>query len=111
MSESTTKSATDMIELFPAKTDRIRGKLTLLELLRILNYLVNCSQTHDTDISPVNMMFVALPAQLYSQYTASVYSTQQAYADPGIMPNYAATITATERATAKATYEHAKKIF
>ena len=111
MSESTTKSATDMIELFPAKPEPIRGEPTLLELLRILNYLVDCSQTHDTDISPVNMMFVALPARLYSQYTATVYPTQQAYADPGIMPNYAATINATERATAKATYEHAKKNF
>ncbi len=62
MSESTTKSATDMIELFLAKPDPIRGEPALLELLRILNYLVDCSQMHDTDISPVNMMFVALPA-------------------------------------------------
>ena len=55
------------------------------------------------------MMFVALPAQLYSQYTATVYPTNQSYADPGIMPNYASTSSAAGRATAKAIYEHAKK--
>ena len=60
MSESTATSAADMIKLFPSKPPSIRGEPALLELLRILNYLVGCSQTHEIDLSPVNMMFVAL---------------------------------------------------
>ena len=98
-----------MIELFPAKPEPIRGKPTLLKLLHIQNYLIDCSQTHETDLSPVNMLFVALPARLYSQYTASAYPTALAYADPGITPNYMGTNSNAEGATIKAQFEHTKK--
>ena len=109
MSESTEKSASNMIELFPAKPENIRGKPTLLELLQILKYLVDCSQIHKTELLPVNIMFVALLASLYGQYMASLYPNPASYTDPGITPNYDAANSAADRATIKAIFEHAKK--
>ena len=111
MSDSTAKSPAEIIELFPAKPKPIRGEPTLPELLRIQNYLVNCSQRHETDLSPVNMLFVALPARLYSQYTASAYPTELAYADSGITPNYMVVNSSAKHATIKACFEHTKKNF
>ena len=66
---------------------------------------------HGTDLSPVNMMFAALPAQLYGQYTAAVYPQQATYSDPSIVPNYASVNEAANRVTCKAVFEHTKKHF
>ena len=112
MSDSTAKLTDKMIELFLSKPESICDEPALLELLQILNYLIDCSQTYETDLSPVNMMSVTLPAQpfgQYSQYSSTVYLQQAAYTNPGVVPNCAGTNGATDQALIKAIFKHTKK--
>jgi hypothetical protein len=107
MSDSTAKLTDKMIELFLSKPESIRDEPALLELLQILNYLIDCSQTYETDLSPVNMMSVTLPVQpfgQYSQYSSTVYLQQATYLNPGAVPNCAGTNGATDQAITKAIF-------
>ena len=61
----------DMIAAFPVKTlPPIKGKPTLHTLLQALKILCKCSQTIKSGLGPLGYLFVALPQQHYTRFTA-----------------------------------------
>ena len=99
----------DMRAVFPDKPVAITQEPTLLELLRILKYLMDCSQTHETTISDCNLLFLCIPPELYATYTNTAYPLLPL--DPGVTPNYFGANDAAARATVKAQFENASKLF
>ena len=60
---------------------------------------MECSQTHDTDLSALNFLFVCLPPLLYGNYTTTAYPLNPS--DPGLTPDYTGLNDAADRANAK----------
>jgi len=69
----------EMLEAFPAAPPAILGKPTIRELVRILQHLMACKQSHQSDISCLNLLSVCIPEQLYHHYneTNEPYPTNQ----------------------------------
>ena len=102
-------SVADMRTVFPERPEAIKQEPTLLELLRILKYLMDCSQTQESTISDCNLLFLCIPPELYATYTNTACSNQPL--DPGVVPiSFGANDTAA-RATVKAQFENAKQLF
>jgi len=66
-------SIADMGAVFPDRPEMIKNEPTLLELLHILQYPMDCSQTHETSISDCNLLFICIPPELYVTYTNMTY--------------------------------------
>ena len=64
-----------MIAAFPEAAPKINGQPTLRELIRVLDHLMRCAQTHETDISPLKLLFLCIPPELYANYTGEAYPT------------------------------------
>ena len=109
MPDFTAISVADMRAVFPTRPEMIRGEPTLLELLRILKYLMECSQTHESSLSVCNLLFLCIPPELYATYTNTIYPLLPA--DPGVTPNYDNAIDAADRATIKAEFANDKMIY
>jgi len=109
MPDYTPTSVADMRAVFPESPAAIQGKPTLVELLRILKYLMDCSQTHESSISDCNLLFLCIPPELYATYTNTIYPLLPL--DPGVTPNYFGANDAAARATVKAQFENAKKLY
>lgn len=109
MTESTAQKPAEMRDNFPEPPEPVREEPTLHSLLGILKYLMECSQTHESDISDVNLLFVCLTPLIYANYTSTAYPTEPV--DPGQVANYAGTTTEAERAQVKAQFEYNKKLF
>ena len=109
MPDYTPTSVADMRAVFPDRPETIQNEPTLLELLRVLKYLMDCSQTHETSISDCNLLFLCIPPELYATYTNTAYPLNPM--DPGVTPTYFGANDAAARATVKAQFENAKKLF
>ena len=85
-------SVADMKANFPTKPSGIIGKPNLQELVRILQYIMMCAQTHKSSISPdMNLLYLAVPPEIYAQYTQEAYPNAHypTPADVPIVPDYA----------------------
>lgn len=70
-----------------------RGHPTLESLLRILLYLKECSQTHESEVSIVNLLFIYIGLlSCAARYTNEHYSIEPN--EPGVNPTYPARNTA-----------------
>ena len=98
-----------MRAVFPERPEAIKQEPTLLELLRILKYLMDCLQTQESAISDCNLLFLFTPPELYATYTNTAYPNQPL--DPGVVPIYFGANDAAARATVKAQFENAKQMF
>ena len=106
MPDYTPTSVADMRAVFPERPEAIKQEPTLLELLRILKYLMDCSQMQESTISDCNLLFLYIPPELYATYTNTAYPNQPL--DPGIVPIYFRANDAVARSTVKAHFENAK---
>ena len=96
--------------VFLKRPEAIKQEPTPLELLRILKYLMDCSQTQESTISDCNLLFLhCIPPEPYATYTNTAYPTQPL--DPGIIPIYFGANDAAARATVKAQFENVKQLF
>ena len=69
---STTTSA--MIANFPEMVSKIVGELPLRKLIHVLNtHLIACAQSHMSTASPLNLLHLCIPPEIYQQYTAALY--------------------------------------
>ena len=93
-----------MIAAFPEAAPKINGQPTLRELIRVIDHLIRCAQTHETDISPLKLLFLCIPPELYANYTAEAYPTIPNY--PGPVPIYDPNQTGAEHANTKSTWEY-----
>ena len=96
---------------FPTKPSGIIGKPNLQELVRILQYLMMCAQTHKSSISPaINLLYLAVPPEIYAQYTQEAYpnANYPTPADVPIVPDYAMAQDDNDRA--RITAEHAAAV-
>ena len=99
------KSTNDMLATFPAPVLEITGEPTLRELIRIIKHLMECSQKVETDISPLNYLFLVLESDLYATHTAEIYPSVPNH--PGRTPVYVEPSTAGARANLKQEWEYA----
>ena len=99
------KSSNDMLASFPAPVQGITGEPSLRELIRLIKHLMECSQKVETDISPLNYLFLVLESELYATHTAEMYPSVPNH--PGRTPAYTATSTPGERANVKQEWEYA----
>ena len=106
MTDYTARTASEMRSAFPEKPEPIRDEPTLQSLLRILRYLMECSQTISTDLSALNFLFVCIPPLLYGNYTNELYPLNPA--DPGLQPDYTGANSSAERANRKTQFSYAK---
>ena len=109
MPDYTPTSVANMRTVFPEIPEAIKQEPTHLELLRILKYLMDCSQTQESTISDCNLLFLCIPLELYATYTNTAYPNQPL--DPGIVPIYFGTNDTAARAMVKAQFENAKQLF
>ena len=92
---------------FPAKPTPIVGKPTLSELVRILNYVMMCAQTHKSSISrTMNLLYLVVPPEVYAQYTTAPYPANMYPLPPevGAVPNYTMCTDNNDRARVTATH-------
>ena len=101
-------TAADMKANFPTKPSPVIGRPTLQELVRILHYIIMCAQTHKSTISPqMNLLYLAVPPEVYSQYTQEAYPAAMYPYPPEVdeVPNYA--MAADDNDRARITAQHA----
>ena len=83
------ETKTDMLKAFPESLPAIVGESTLKEIIRVLHYLRDCSQSHQVkDNNGLNLLHICLPAALYKFFVTNPanqrYPTRAA--DPGDVP-------------------------
>ena len=79
-------SVADMKANFPTIPPGVIGKPNLKELIRILQYIMMCAQTHKSSISPdMNLLYLVVPPEIYAQYTQEEHSIQH-YPTPTNVP-------------------------
>ena len=93
-----------MLAAFPEAAPKINGQPTLRELIRVIQHLIQCSQTHESDISPLKLLFLCIPPELYSNYTAEAYPFIPV--NPGPVPIYNPNDTPAQHANTKALWEY-----
>lgn len=109
MTDYKATSVAEMRAIFPTRPEPIRGEPTLLELLRILKFLMDCSQTHESSLSVCNLLFLCIPPELYATFTNTIFPLLPA--DPGVMPNYQGANDVAARATIKAQWSNLFMVF
>ena len=87
-----------MLANFPAPVLGILDEPTLRELIRIIKHPMEFSQKEETDISPLNYLFLVLEQDLYATHTVDQYP--QVPVHPGHTPVYEINHTPGERAIA-----------
>lgn len=88
---------------FPAKVAPIEGNPTLREQIQILWHIMNCAQSHYTDHSTMNWLYVCLPADLYKRFTIEAYPVPPA--SPGDNSRISENNNATENERIKHKYD------
>ena len=76
----------EMLAAFPAAPPTISDEPTIGELVRILQHLMACAQSHQSDISRLNLLFLDIPEELYQHYNATNKPYPVDPEDPGPMP-------------------------
>ena len=75
----------EMLAAFPEAPPSILGEPTIGELIHILQHLMACAQSYQSDISRLNLLYVYILERLYHHYN----DTNEAYDgdsnDPGPM--------------------------
>ena len=92
---------------FPESVPKIIGAPNLREIIRVMHHLMQCSQSHASDASPLGLLFACLPQIIWSAYSQDAYP--QDPRDPGAVLNINETWTPNEVLNFKAQWEHAKK--
>ena len=82
VSAKTLKS--EMLAAFPEAIPKIVGSPNLREMIRLMQHLMVCSQTHATDTSPLGFLFVRLPQALWPTYSQDPYTSNPV--NPGAVP-------------------------
>ena len=72
------------------------GMPTLNELLRALNWLIDCGRSHRTQGQPLGKLHLVVNATLYPLYTGAAYPNRAP--NPGQTPFYAQNSSSTARA-------------
>ena len=75
-----------MLAAFPVAPPATSGKPTTGELVRILQYLMACAQSHQSNISRLNLLYVCIPEQLYHHYNDTNELYPRDPVDPGPIP-------------------------
>jgi len=97
------KCMNDMLATFPVPVLGITGEPTLRELIRIIKHLMECSQKVETDISPLNYIFLVLESDLYATHAVDLYPSVPTH--PGYTAVYVDPSTARERVNIKQEWE------
>ena len=79
------------------------------ELVRLLRHLIDCSQSVDYEMSPLNFLFICIPEWLYRYYTDEPYIARPG--SPGIIPIYNPADSAAQHANTKAQWEINEKMY
>ena len=97
-----------MLASFPGTVPKIISKPTMKKLVRLLCHLIDCSQSVDYEMSPLNFLFICIPEWLYRYYTNEPYIARPG--SPGIIPIYNPADSAAQHANTKAQWEINKKM-
>ena len=75
MSETGNQHTTkvDMMFTFPDTPSSIQGEPTLRDFLALIQYLMDCLQSHEYSPSDLNMLLICLPQQQYAHHTNTAY--------------------------------------
>ena len=80
MTEHKSTDADIMAKKFPKKKPApIEGEPNMAELLRVVPYLRNYAKSHRMTVSPVGLLYIALPQPLYNLYTPHPYPHRGPY--------------------------------
>ena len=94
---------------FPTRPVPIVGEPTLPELLRILNWLIECGRSHRTAGQPLGKLYLVINHVLYPMYTAQAYPNRAP--NPGDTPFYAPNSGSTARANVNNTFALQYKLY
>ncbi len=72
------QTKTEMLAAFPDSPASIVGEPTMKELIRVLQHLINASQSHQSEANNgLNLLHICLPEELYRAFITD--PTAQAY--------------------------------
>ena len=94
-----------MLATFSLSVLGITGEPTLCKLIHIIKQLMECSQKIETNISPLNYLFIELESDLYVTHTTDLYPEVPAHT--GRTPVYVDPSMVGERANIKQEWEYA----
>ena len=67
-------SVPTMTTVFTDMVPKIIGELTLRKLTYVLHtHLIPCFQSHTTDVSDLNLIYICIPPKIYTHYTQDAY--------------------------------------
>ncbi len=58
-------SKDEMLVCFPAAPSKIKGELTTRELIKVLQHLILCGQTHEVDYCENNLLFLVIDQNIW----------------------------------------------
>ena len=109
MTGSATKTLkSEMLAAFPEAIPKIVGSPNLREMIRLMQHLMVCSQTHATEASPLGFLFVCLPQALWSTYSQDAYPTDPQ--NPGPISTMTEAMSDAQWKNHKTSWEYFKKI-
>jgi len=109
MTGSATKTLkSEMLAAFPEAIPKIVGSPNLREMIRLMQHLMVCSQTHATEASPLGFLFVCLPQALWATYSQDAYPTDPQ--NPGPIPTMSEEMSDAQWQNHKTSWEYFKKI-
>ena len=65
-----------MLSCFPAAPPKINGEPTTWELIRVLQHLILCGQTHEVDYCKNNLLFLVIQENIWSQFSEEAWPAE-----------------------------------
>ena len=65
-----------MLECFPAAPPKINGEPTTRELIRVLQHLILCGQTHEVDYCKNNLLFLVIEQNIWPRFSEENWPNQ-----------------------------------
>ena len=96
----------DTLIAFPEQISEMVGEPNIREPICALKHMITCAQSHRSESSALNLLYVCLPRNMYATYTATPYPI--ILQDPGVIPIYGVHDTAGMNANTKVTWEYHK---
>ena len=93
---------------FPKAPPKVVGAPTLREFIRIIQHLMIWSQSHLSQASDLELLFVCVPQHLWRGYSNQPYPTDPV--DPGPVPVATQNVTAYEWTNMKLRWDFLKKL-
>ena len=100
---------TDILAAFPEPISKMPGAPNTREFIRVLKHVMTCAQLYKSDISPLNVLCVCLPPNLYENQTVDAYPYNPE--NPGAIPIYGMNDTPSMHANTKAVCEYHKSMY